>query len=226
MVRQIGFEIGEWYHCFTRGIDGRETFRDVNDYERFLSLIYAANSEVPVTLFNERKQKFLDILKLERKGKIVAVGAYCLMPNHYHLLLKEKTEKGISRFMQKLGTGYVMYFNLKYQRLGNLFAKPFRAKYLSEDAYFQRVVSYIHLNPAELFEPGWKEGVVKDMQKFQLQLGAYPYSSLKDYEDRNFLTGKLIDPEVFEIYQGGSFLEILSEARGYYQELHEVTPQY
>ncbi len=219
MARRIEFEVGEWYHCFTRGIDGRETFQDAVDYERFLSLIYLANDETPVTLFNQSQHTLSDALKLERGSRLVTTGAYCLMPNHYHLLLKEHTEKGISRFMQKLGTGYAMYFNLKHQRIGNLFTKPFRAKHIAGEGYFQRLISYLHLNPAELFEGGWKKGGENYIKKMEIQLGIYPYSSLKDYRNADSPTRKLINEEVFDVYQELPLSSLLDEAREYYKEL-------
>ena len=81
--------------------------------------------------------------------------AYCLMPNHFHLLLQDALPAGggISKFMQKVGTAYTMYFNASRERAGNLFVKPFRSKHVSDDRYFKRVAQYIHFNPIELMEP-------------------------------------------------------------------------
>lgn len=218
MARRIEFQIGEWYHCFTRGVEGRTTFQDHTDYDRFLSLVYLANSDLPVTLFSQREHSFADVLCSERKRKVVTVGAYCLMPNHYHLILKEDTEKGISRFMQKLGTGYTMYFNVRNERLGNLFVKPFRAKRLENDNYFQHAIHYVHLNPADLFEPKWKEGHVRNMRSLEKKLTEYPFSSLKDYGDKGRTTSKLLGADVFDVYQDVPFVTILKDAKMYYQQ--------
>src|SRR3989344_8357266 len=157
--RRVPFQIDEWYHCYNRGIDKRTVFESEDDAERFLQLLYLANSPEEVRLC-DLSSSTDKILERPRARTLVSVGAYCLMPNHYHLLLKEIADGGISRFMQKLGTAYTMYFNKKYKRVGNLLTKPFRARHVGEDRSFQRVVDYIHCNAAELTEAGWKKGEV------------------------------------------------------------------
>ena len=219
MSRNLEFQIDEWYHCYTRGVEKRETFKSASDYERFLSLIYLANNDEKITLFNQERHGLSDALKIERKSSIITVGAYCLMSNHYHLILREDTKGGISKFMHKVGTGYTMYFNAKNKRVGNLFVKPFRAKHLADDNYFQRVIHYVHLNPSELFEPGWKEGKIQNFVSLEKHLRSYPYSSLNNYLDKFCPTRKIIDEEVFDIYTQVNLPEILSEAREYYEEI-------
>jgi len=103
------------------------------------------------------------------------------MPNHFHLLLKEIDGGGISRFMRKLGIAYAMYFNIKNERVGNLFVKPFRSKHIADDRYFKRVVQYVHLNAADLFEPTWKQLKVRDVKTLERKLAQYRYSSMPDY---------------------------------------------
>ena len=94
MARRMHFEIEEWYHCFNRGVDKRDVFENENDANRFLMLLYLANSNMSVDLFNIKRPRLGDIIQEERGNPIVAIGAYCLMPNHYHLLLKEIVEGG------------------------------------------------------------------------------------------------------------------------------------
>ncbi|MBI2096198.1 MAG: transposase [Candidatus Taylorbacteria bacterium] len=218
MIRRFEFEISEWYHCFSKGVEGRKTFQDRGDYERFLSLIYLANSVKSVNLFSQRNFSFSDALNVDRGKSIVTVGAYCLMPTHYHLVLREDTEGGISKFMQKLGTGYAMYFNLKNERIGNLFVRPFRARYLDKDEYFQHVIKYVHFNPSELYEPRWREGKVKDLKTLQQKILNYPYSSLNCYEDKSSLIRKLIGESVFSVYRKEPISGMLNDARKYYEE--------
>ena len=165
--RRVPFQSDEWFHCYNRGIDRRTVFESENDSNRFLKLLYLANSRENVRL-DDLSDDIDTIVGRPRADSLVSIGAYCLMPNHYHLLLKEISGSGISRFMQKLGTAYTMYFNIRHGRTGNLFIKPFRSRHVGEDRYFQRVVNYIHLNPAELFESGWKKGSVRNMDRLNV----------------------------------------------------------
>ena len=222
MSRPFEFSIDEWYHCFSRGVEKRTTFEDKTDYDRFLSLIYLANSDMAITLFNQRGAHSLsDALDMQRGSPLVEVSAYCLMPNHYHLIVKEIIEGGISKFMQKLGTGYTMYFNTRYERTGNLFVGPFRARHINNDDYLQRAIEYVHFNPAELIEPGWKKGQVRNVKKLKEELTAYPYSSLKDYQKRSLPTRRLIGSDIFEIYRTVPIGTMLRNAREYYAEIGE-----
>lgn len=150
-MRKTQFAIGEWYHCYNRGVDKRITYEDSLDYFRFLEQLYLANSELPLRRDDIGPQDFEKILKIPRDETLVAIGAFCLMPNHFHLVLKEIMEGGITMFMQKLGTAYTMYFNARYERVGSLFVKPFRSKHIDTDRYFQYLINYLHCNPAELY---------------------------------------------------------------------------
>src|SRR3989344_8017211 len=143
MARQISFSKDEWYHCFNRGVEKRKVFQDEFDANRFLMTLYLANGTEPINLYSDRKPELTKTFVLNRGKPIVAVGAYCLMPNHFHLLIKETMEGGITTFMRKLGTAYTMYFNAKNERVGNLFMKPFRARHVGDDRYFQHVLQYI-----------------------------------------------------------------------------------
>ena len=103
------------------------------------------------------------------------------MPNHYHLILKQKTERGIPIFMQKLGTGFTMYFNAKRERSGSLFQGPYQAIHIDKQNYLEKVIIYIHLNPADLVEPKWKENGIKNWQKTYDFTKGYAWSSFGDY---------------------------------------------
>lgn len=175
------FGIGEWYHCFNRGVDKRKIFMERQDYERFLMLLYSANDAAAVRIGEIRAMTFVNALKLPRTQPLVDIGAYCLMPNHFHLLLREITEGGIALFMQKMG-GYTMYFNVKENRSGSLFAGTFKSKQVTDDRYLKRVTNYIHANAAELIEPRWKEGLIKDKNSAFAFLNEYRYSSFPDYQ--------------------------------------------
>ena len=222
-LRESEFALDEWYHCYNRGVDKRDVFLDKNDYYRFLEQLYLANSASPLHRGNIRKSKFTDILQIPRQDPLVAIGAFCLMPNHYHLALKEIVEGGITKFMQKLGTGYTMYFNTRYDHSGNLFVKPFRSRHVHDDIYFQHLINYIHCNAAELFESEWKTGHVRDIDTLIERLLQYPYSSLKAYEDRNTSMYPILDECVFEIALKTPINKMIREAQEYYAENPELS---
>jgi len=219
--RQTVFSPGEWYHCYTRTIEKRIAFETDGDYERFLQTLYLCNSERPMRRDDLPRMAREDIYAYPRGEPLVSIGSYCIMPTHFHLLLHEIRDNGISRFMQKVGTAYTMYFNIRQQRIGGLFVKPFRAKHIDEDPYLRRVVQYIHLNPAELFEPAWKRGVVRNMRKLESALRQYRYSSWPDYEHDEARPQRAILGREKLVSFGGllPLRQTLEETRAYYQDL-------
>jgi putative transposase len=218
--RQVPFAPDEWYHCFTRSIDRKRVFTSANDYNRFLQALYLCNSATAIERGAIYRPSHTTFFTLERGEPLVAVGAYCLMPNHFHLLLRQVANNGISTFMQKVGTSFSMYYNVKHKHIGNVFIKPFRAKHVDRDEYFQKAVQYIHLNPAELFEPGWKEGKVKNAHALQQKLCEYRYSSLMDYLDEKRPENNIIDFTTAEYFTAAVSIEkMVSEAADYYTEI-------
>jgi len=217
------FQENEWFHCYNRGIDKQVVFKSDDDAERFLKLLYLANSTGGLHVDN-LSMKTERIVERPRPQTLVSIGAYCLMPNHYHLLLKEISEGGISRFMQKLGTAYTMYFNLKHDRTGNIFMKPFRSRHVGEDRYFQHVVNYIHCNPAELYEPGWKRGTVRSMERLERRLREYRYSSFPDFAGERRVIAAILSRDAFDVYVRNSPMEILRDARAYYADVAKDDP--
>ncbi|MFA4975428.1 MAG: transposase [Candidatus Paceibacterota bacterium] len=117
---------------------------------------------------------------------MVDVGAYCLMPNHFHILIYEKSDSNISLYMKKLLTAYVMYFNKKYKRTGSLFEGKFKAQHVDSDRYLKYLFSYIDLNPVKLIQKDWKEvGIKNKIQAYNFAL-EYRYSSFtEDRKDEN-----------------------------------------
>lgn len=200
MNRKISFAEGEWYHCYARGVDKRKIFLSNKDYERFLMLLYTCNSDTSVHISNIEQSKnqgvtLIKALETERGEPLVTVGAYSLMPNHYHLLLRQNSRDGITRFMRKLGTGYTMYFNIKNDRTGSLFSGTFRAHHVQTDQYLKRLCHYIHANAAELQEPAWKDGVIKNLPKLKDFLRQYRFSSLPTYNGEIRAEKKILDEE-------------------------------
>ena len=222
---RVPFAEGEWYHCYSRGIDKRITFQDTHDYYRFKELLYLANSSRP--LHRQTLSKHLsheEIFYLDRDDLLVSIGAYALMPNHFHLLLFEIRDRGISTFMQKIGTAYTMYFNTKYERSGGLFTKPFRSRHVDNDVYFQHVVGYIHSNPADLFEPHWKIGKIGSTRNLGHKLIDYQYSSLALFAGKNRYDAAIINPDVFDAYTNPPISRLIADAQSY-RKTFEATPR-
>ena len=200
MSRNVVFTPDEFYHIYNRGTDKRSIFSNRTDYERFLTLLYLSNNKKSVQLHNQPKTTFVERISTERSDLIVDIGAYCLMPNHFHLLIKEKIENGISNFMQKLTTGYTMYFNKRNERTGALFQGRFKATHAKEDRYLKYLISYIHLNPIKTIEPEWKENGIKDKEKAKNFLKQYRYSSYLDYCGKSRLEEKIINKKILPKY--------------------------
>jgi putative transposase len=104
------------------------------------------------------------------------------MPNHFHILATPLVENGIQHFMQRMSTGYSMYFNKKHNRTGVLFEGRFKSEHVGDDQYLKYLFSYIHLNPVKLLQTDWKEVGIADTSAAQAYLARYPYSSYQDYQ--------------------------------------------
>lgn len=180
-IRVVEFVTGDYYHIYNRGNSKQIIFLDKQDHEYFINLLKIMNTEKRV--MSSRSKKDNDIL--ENDEPIISIGAFCLMPNHFHILLKQEKDKGISMYMQKISTAYVMYFNKKYKRTGGLFEGKFKSKYASaDDAYLKYLFSYIHLNPLKIINKNWKLSKFDNAQyQFLLQ---YPYSSFNEYALNKF----------------------------------------
>jgi putative transposase len=193
MLRKVPFVPGEIYHVFNRGVNKRTIFTHESDYRRMQLLLFLGNSGTPVHLSNLLSTKqyqgesLIEIFDFADLGNpLVNVLAYCLMPNHFHIILREVEEHGTTLFMRKISTGYSMYFNKKRERSGVLIEKPFRAVHINKDSYLQHIFAYVHLNPIDLYQSGWQEKGIQDKEEAIKFLDTYKYSSYHDY----FLEGR------------------------------------
>jgi putative transposase len=212
VIRDFGF--GEFYHLYNRGTEKRDIFLDDVDYRRFTSLLYFANSEKPADLKLQGRTLYERVE--DREGKpLVELAAYCLMPNHFHLLVRACSEDGISRYIQKVSTGYTMYFNKRYDRSGTLFQGKFKASHVATDRYLSYLIAYIHLNPVKLIQPSWKETGITDQQRAERYLTTYPYSSFQDYSGRARLENILLAKDVLPESSPHFFQESVSEWLAY-----------
>jgi len=197
MERKTGFAEDEFYHIYNRGTEGRNIFLDEHDRKRFITLLFAANTNKPILY---RDLKNIPFPEIERDKTLVDIGAWVLMPNHFHLLIYEKEESGISRFMLKILTSYSMYFNTKYERKGRLFQGPFQSKHVDDDAYLEYLFAYIHLNPIKLIDPEWKKKGVKDLAKSGIFLEEYVHSSYLEYSGINREESLILNKDPFPDY--------------------------
>lgn len=174
-TRKIIFANDEFYHAFNRGVDKRDIFLETKDYDRFLlsmNLLNDTNDGLMIEWRDYKKsypQKSLDdFLKVpfRKKESLVEILAYCLNPNHYHLILKQIADKGIERFMHKIGTSYTKYFNMKNKRSGTLFQGTFKSTHIDSNEYLLYLSAYVNKN-------NFIHGYNKD--------DSWPYSSLLDY---------------------------------------------
>ena len=210
-IRKISFAPGEYYHIYNRGNSKQKIFLDKKDHDRFIKLIFVCNSKKNIN-FRDLFQSSHDVFAFDRGDTLVDVGAYCLMPNHFHLLIKEKDSGNITLFMQKLATAYVMYFNKKYERNGSLFEGKFKSQHINSDRYLKYIFAYIHLNPVKLIDSKWREMGIKDRNKSYNFCRQYPHSSLgildrKENHEYHQLLNLAVFPRYFPNY-GEHELEI------------------
>ncbi|MDD3150830.1 MAG: transposase [Candidatus Gastranaerophilales bacterium] len=169
----------EFYHIYNRGVEKRNIFLDKQDHLRFIHCLYEFNNNSPVQNLGrdiEHNRSMSEVQPrsfVKNRKRMVDVIIFTLMPNHFHLVLKQRQENGIVKFMQKLGTGYTMYFNQKYERVGGLFQGRFKAVHIKKEAHFGWLPFYIHTNPI-------KKSKGLPSEKIE-QLNHYRWSSYLDY---------------------------------------------
>jgi len=187
-MRPLQFVSNGYYHIFNRGVDKRRIFLRYGHYTRFIHSIRALLDTGSATEPSLKNQG----LALKYKIDILC---YCLMPNHYHFLLRQIRKNGITEFMHHLNTSYTMYFNKNNDRIGRLFEYTFKAKEIDSDEQLLHVSRYIHLNPLI-------GNIVKD-------LSLYPWSSYLEYigeREETFCQKEIIlshfgnDPKKYEMF--------------------------
>lgn len=182
----------EIYHVLNRGVDKRQIFMDNQDYFRFIHDLYEFNDKerVETTYYKFRDYGAIGKTansKQKSREPLVDILAFCMMPNHYHLMLSPKTEKGIPQFMKKLNAGYAKYFNKKYERVGALFQGRYKQIPITDETHFLHLPFYIHFNPLDLAHPEWRENKMSNPKKALEFLKSYRWSSHLDYSGiKNF----------------------------------------
>lgn len=180
-MRKIKIIHGEYYHIYNRGNNKQPIFLDERDWIRFLFLIVHFQSQLSFNHLNRQTTYFVKhrvfnipdkVLENIIKDRGVELVSFALMPNHFHLIMRELKEGGISRYMQKILNAYTKYFNAKYKTSGHLFQGPFRFIHIKDDRQLLYLSAYIHRNPTEIQEWSNRERL-------------FPYSSYQDFIDIN-----------------------------------------
>ena len=189
--RKISFVEGEFYHIYNRGNSKQKIFLDKKDYQHFIECLFVCNTYKNFKFRDDIVDAQISTFDFERGEPLVSIGAWVLMPNHFHIYLTPKKshksdmwkKNQISEFMRKLSTAYSKYFNAKYSRTGGLFEGAFKATLVSKDVYAKYLFSYIHLNPVKLIDSKWKENGIKNKKEALKFLDSYKYSSYLDYQN-------------------------------------------
>lgn len=195
--RNLVLSTGEYYHLYNRGNNKQAIFHDDGDRRYFQKLLHILNTEKRTALRDVHVERSLTIDDNER---IVSIGAYCCMPNHFHILLKQEKDGGATLFMKKVLTAYVMYFNKKHKRSGGLFEGRFKSKHATTDNYLKYLFAYIHLNPIKINPSLWsKDSDYKKAENF-LFVCNYKFSSLQDYLGVSRAENVILQKESFPNY--------------------------
>jgi len=195
-MRKVQFVEGEYYHVFNRGVDKRTVFQDAQDFDRFLLSLVDFNSVEPIgSIYEYSFQKKPQLGNLVSKSKkkekkpLVELVAYCLNKNHFHLILKQCIERGIEKFMHRLGLGFTKYFNERYKRNGSLFQGPFKAVHIESNEQLIHLSAYVNLNnlvhslSGNSFRSSWNEYLNKTNQSIcKKDIIAGQFKDIKKYK--------------------------------------------
>lgn len=205
-IRKVALVEGEYYHLYSRGNSKQKIFLDNHDYEHFVKCLFVCNTTKKFKFSRNIKMNPFDF---DRGNKLISIGAWVLMPNHFHIYLiaphqKEYTLKEnqnrISEFMRKALTAYSLYFNKKYNRTGGLFEGRFKSVHIDSDNQAKYLFSYIHLNPIKLIQKNWKEEGISNIKESLEFLSRYKWSSYKDFIQNKRQESEILSPSDFPDY--------------------------
>lgn len=206
----------EIYHVFNKSIAGEPIFFSVRDYQRFINVMdfYRFPSSLRFSFYNRlpltKRKDFIENLR-NHGQKLISLYTFCLMPNHFHFLIKELIEGGIRKFVANLQNSYAKYFNTKSRRQGSLFQEMFKAVRIETDEQFVHVARYIHLNPYSSF-------VVRNIS----ELKNYKWSSLSDYLGKNNFS--FLDKDFLSAFYSSpdEFISFILDQADYQRELQQI----
>lgn len=185
MTRFTAFSVGDFVHCIKRGAFGNEIFRDTSDYWRFVRLLYLCNDEFQDHNFT-KLEKTLQIFERPPhwpvRQPLVDIISWCAMPNHFHLLLRQRREGGVSKFMQRLCSSITNGYNLKYENQGSIFQAKYKPVLVLGDAHMYQLVPYINVkNVMELYPDGGLEGAFSNFDTAWEWAKENQFSSIKTF---------------------------------------------
>lgn len=211
--RRIKLVEGEFYHLYNRGNSKQKIFLDEDDYDYFLKCLYCCNTFKNFNFREDVIKPGIHAFDYERGETLVSIGAWTLMPNHFHIYLtpcpksgleqknkKHLTRNNVSEFMRKVSTAYAKYYNNKYERTGGLFEGKFKSVHIEHDNQAKYLFSYIHLNCIKIIQKDWKEVGITNIKNALEFLKNYRYSSYLDYKDSNRAESKILDKLAFPKY--------------------------
>ncbi|MEX2013897.1 MAG: transposase [Parcubacteria group bacterium] len=183
-MRLIRIAPGEYYHLYNRAVNKQVIFHDTGDYLRFLFLILYFQSPLAFQQLGRLVKDFvqhrvLDIGEDVIKKRTIELVAFCIVPNHFHLLVKELEEGGIAAYMQRVLNAYSKYYNTKYEKSGHVFQGPYQFVHIEDNRQLLHVSAYIHRNSREIARWFRKEH-------------QYPWSSYQDFIGENRWGGLLV----------------------------------
>jgi len=209
-MRKVPFVCGEFFHLYNRGNSKQEIFHDKEDYQRFIKLLYISNSEKNVKFRDDIVSKHIDAFDFDRGETLVNIGAYVLMPNHFHIYVQSPKQglgdlgedelNNVAKFMLKLCTSYSKYFNKKYNRTGKLFEDKFKSVHIITENQAKYLFSYIHLNPIKLIQSDWKKNGIMDKEEALKFLFNYRWSSYDYYQGIKKDENKILNLDNFLNY--------------------------
>jgi len=173
----------ELYHLLNRGVEKRDIFLDTYDRDRFVFGLEIFNDTRRIDNVHRLVNGSEVRLTKSNKQPLVEIHGWCLMKNHYHLLVSERAKNGITQFIRKLNIGHSKYFNTRYQRSGTLFQGRTKKVLISQDAHFLHILHYIHLNPLDFLHGAhyWRQGKISGVTPVLKHLEEYRWSSYLDY---------------------------------------------
>ena len=192
-VRKIPLVTGEFYHVYNQGIDLRTAFSNKREFDRsLLTLWYYSYADLSLKLSNYfalgTDQQLSVRNTIVQKPLLVTVIAFCLMNNHFHVLLRQEQDGGISEYLGNFQNSYIKFYNARRRRRGSLFLNPFRSVRIETDEQLLHVARYIHLNPFSNY-------LLQTLE----ELFVYPYSSLSSYFTKPY-NEKVVETTILEAY--------------------------
>lgn len=215
LPRKIPLVTGEIYHIFNRGIDGRVTFSNAGEYIRAYQIMKYYQFSSPMVKLSKflrcrdpERQKLQEVCQGQR---LISIISYCLMPNHFHFLLRQEMDKGVSKFLSQFQNSYTRYFNTKNDRVGQLFLDNFKNVLVESEGQFLHLSRYIHLNP-------YSSKIVENLN----DLYKYEWSSLGEYigGSEDYICDREMIMNYFKTKE--SYKKFISDRAGYQRELKQI----